>query len=87
MSQDPQCEAWYERQCHYVSVTEPQTFLNTEDCLLLDPGPEGQRISSTDHCTDDFYVSVSQPSTFTDSDTGNNRVTFLVSNYYVVLLI
>jgi len=69
VSQDPQCEAWYERQCHYVSVTEPQTFLNTEDCLLLDPGPEGQRISSTDHCTDDFYVSVSQPSTFTDIDT------------------
>ena len=55
--------------CHYVSVSEPQTYLNTEDCLHLNtPAEEGQTVSSTAHCTDDFYVSVCQPSTYTDTD-------------------
>ena len=66
------CSDWSVRQCHYVSVTEPQTYHNTEDCSHLNTGPEGQRIFSTDHCTDDFYVSVSQPSTYTDIDIGNS---------------
>ena len=32
----------------------------------LDTSAEGLRISSTSHCTDDFYVSVCQPSTYSD---------------------
>lgn len=54
------------RHCHYVSVSQPQTYHNTEDCLELDTSAEGLRISSTSHCTDDFYVSVCQPSTYSD---------------------
>ena len=48
-------------QWDYVSVSQPQTFHNTEDCLQ-----PPQPVSASAHCTDDFYVSVCQPSTYTD---------------------
>ena len=48
-------------QWEYLSVSQPQTFHSTEDCLQVP-----QAISASAHCTDDFYVSVCQPSTYTD---------------------